>query len=67
VHGGRRRMGVYFLVFFAMGYFVAGFMIYADRVVIRLIHTPFHRKMTRIMLLDIVIAIVVMIVKLGGR
>jgi hypothetical protein len=50
-----------------MGYFVAGFMIYADRVVIRLIHTPFHRKMTRIMLLDIVIAIVVMIVKLGGR
>ena len=59
-------MGVYFLLFFVTGYFVAGLVIYADRAVARRIHSSFRRKMMRMMLLYLVTVIAVMIVKAGG-
>ena len=58
-------MGLSFLIFFAAGYWMAGLVIYADRM-LRRVPSPFKRKVTRIVLCDLMDAFLVCIVKFGG-
>ena len=59
-------MGLSFLVFFAAGYWAAGLVIYSDRM-LRKVRIPFKRRMLRIALCDLMVALIVLIVKFGGR
>ena len=59
-------MGFDYLVFFAVGYWTAGLVIYTDRM-IRRVRIPFKRRMLRIALCDLMVALIVLIVKFGGR
>ena len=54
------------MIFFAAGYWTAGFVIYSDRM-LRNVQIPFRRRMLRIALCDLMVALIVLIVKFGGR
>ena len=58
-------MGLSFLIFFAAGYWMAGLVIYADRM-LRRVPSPFKRRMLRIGFFDLLVAFLVCIVKFGG-
>ena len=58
-------MGLSFLIFFAAGYWMAGLVIYADRM-LRRVPSPFKRRMMRIGFFDLLVAFLVCIVKFGG-
>ena len=54
------------LLFFAAGYWTAGVVMYTDRM-LRRARTPFRRRILRITLCDLIVALIVLIVKFGGR
>ena len=58
-------MGLSFLIFYAAGYWMAGLVIYADRM-LRRVPSPFKRRMLRIGFFDLLVAFLVCIVKFGG-
>ena len=58
-------MGLSFLIFFAAGYWMAGLVIYTDRMLMR-VPSPFKRRMMRIGFFDLLVAFLVCIVKFGG-
>ena len=59
-------MGLYFLFFFATGYWTAGLVLYADRM-LRRVRVPFKRRMLKTALFDLVMGFLALIVKFGGR
>ena len=58
-------MGLSYLIFFAAGYWMAGLVIYTDRM-LRRVPSHFKRRMLRIGLFDLLVAFLVCIVKFGG-
>ena len=54
------------LLYFVAGYWMAGLVIYSDRM-LRKVRIPFKRRMLRIALCDLLVAMIVLIVKFGGR
>ena len=58
-------MGLSFLIFFAASYWMAGLVIYTDRMLMR-VPSPFKRRMMRIGFFDLLVAFLVCIVKFGG-
>lgn len=58
-------MGLSYLIFFATGYWMAGLVIYTDRMLMR-VPSPFKRRMLRIGFFDLLVAFLVCIVKFGG-
>ena len=60
-------MGLYFLIFFAAGYWTAGLVIYVDRMVFRRLRPTSNRRMLKLAFLDLMMALIVLIVKFGGR
>ena len=60
-------MGLSFLIFFAAGYWTAGVVICADRMISQRMKPAFKRRMMRIALLDLMMALIVLIVKFGGK
>lgn len=60
-------MGLSYLIFFAVGYWTAGLVIFTERVLLRRIPSSFNRKLLKIALLDLLVALVVLIFRFGGR
>ena len=54
------------LLYFVAGYWMAGLVIFSDGMLVR-IRRPFRRKMLRIALCDLIVGMLVLILKYGGR
>ena len=54
------------LLYFVAGYWMAGLVIFTDGMLVR-IRRPFRRRMLRIAFYDLIVGMLVLILKYGGR